>query len=74
MTSEAMAPPFCDNGCGDPVTVRLEYVGLCDSCATEAFREQVAPLAGQRCCLIARDLNGNLTLCLTPIGIEHCHA
>jgi hypothetical protein len=68
-----MEPPFCDNGCGDPATVRLEYVGLCNDCAAQAFREEIASLAGRRCCAVSRDDNDNLTLCLMPLGIEHSH-
>ena len=66
--------PYCDHGCGDRATVRMEHVGLCDDCAADAFREELREMIGERCCNISRDREGNLQLCLTPYGIEHFHA
>ncbi len=65
--------PYCDNGCGDRATVRLEHVGLCDDCAADQIREELMPLLGKRCCNIGRDGEGNLQVYLTAFGVEHFH-
>lgn len=65
--------PFCDNGCGDRATVRMEHVGLCDDCAADAIREALEPLMGSVCGTIGRDTQGNLRACLHPHGVEHLH-
>lgn len=71
--SQLAEAPYCDHGCGDLATVRLEHVGLCDDCAAEEFRKALKPLAGALCCSISRDNHGNLRLCLAPFGVEHLH-
>ncbi len=65
--------PYCEV-CGEEhATMSTSYVGACDSCAENMLRIALQPLMGQVCGNISRRVNGFITTCLAPYGVEHNH-